>query len=564
MTGAPDGDVHRALAAMGATPLKYYSFGVVAVRPPEHESGPPLGNFSPSAPAMPSTGEGTQERYRSLSVAAVFPLLGLALPEAFHVDVEPIWPVGAPVSERGVMLDRPTDGPAAFASAAHPAISALPQAAYTSVFSHDAMVAAPPGYATPPTGLAENGPRYTPFVMPAWLDPNVAAEAATNRANEHGPTVSLPWLDEAPDLPQQPAVSPHMPQVSSAQAVDETPNHARHQWGRPSGYVDPLSEPFAASTPGGFSPFVNNGVSAHDAAAHDTHSAGPHQNGATKWPAWLQDTPPTGGHSGRDAAMPEPNLQSPPNLQSSHVRADDWSLPTLDEPVPSAASAHAPIAPMPAFAPPTLEHRAFETLQAAALPLEPVTHPSAEAEPQTTERQPWEGHVAVSAPLPQPAPAPLLPVPGLHIDGASERAALIAPDHPEAPYPAPTWHEPPQNEPTWHDPIVREPTWDIRPTGVDNVPEPLFQSTIPGSIPATDPNLGHDTTTVADGHWSGSSPPLSDVRWGADVTPPSHQATPAEIAQPNGVKPGVARGNRPLADMFRALGGGTDQSRNVK
>ena len=89
MTGATDGDVERALAAMGAAHLKYHSFGVVTPRPSGEQATSPA-MFGQQSGQM--VGTGGAWAVTSRRAAAVFPLLGDAVPEAFHLDVEPRWP----------------------------------------------------------------------------------------------------------------------------------------------------------------------------------------------------------------------------------------------------------------------------------------------------------------------------------------------------------------------------------------------------------------------------------------------------------------------------------------
>jgi hypothetical protein len=360
MTGAPDSDVERALAAIGATPLKYYSFGVVAVRPPEAEANFPFGAVQNTT--LPPSGEGTAQRYRSHAVAAVFPLLGLALPEAFHIDVEPIWPVGPPVSEGAVMLDQSADLLAPFAGLGNRASTSSASQPYSDIFAPAAVSAAPPSYESPPTGWADPPAKFVPFVMPAWLDPNRARDA------DHAPPEperQRPWLDDVP---------PPTPPVAPAAAAALAPQPA---------VSTPLFEDGPPAPTAMFSPFLRNDM--HEQAG----SLPPPSAASPAMPSWMTEHLP-------------PIIS--PTVSEEHESLPDWTLPILydapqtaeTEPPPmNFASHNAEFTPLPLLQShePPLGHEPTanpiasvpEPAPAAPIPPEPISHESLGHEPLPDE-----------------------------------------------------------------------------------------------------------------------------------------------------------------------------------
>jgi hypothetical protein len=538
MTGAPDGDVDRALASMGATPLKYYSFGVVAVRPPELDRARSEGSRSDGmgfpfglatqaglAPPLPPSGEGTSERYRSHSVASVFPLLGLALPEAFHIDVEPVWPVGPPVSEQSVIFDRSTSTAAIGAlHARHEASDHSKFATNVEMFPQEAVKSSPVVYATPPDGESQfSSTNGGVFVMPAWLDPASAANGPLTV-----PANPLPWLDNpanaAPPAPGKPSVTPNA-----------VPDWVRPPAASPDPQVNHLNDGGSV-----YSPFVQNGVAAPGNPLEKPGEFAAHAE--PPLPHWLQDT-------------------APPATAAPEMRHADWSVPDLNEhPVdaqnpqaaPETLTGPAPAHPMPAFAPPSLVHTPEPQ------PLRSVVHEERSMLPESISHE----HV-----LPKASHEVAYPFSARH-----NHAGGVGQEQ-ETHFPSQLYPLPESDaEPTWH-----EPPFEAAPPNFVEVNRPHFAT--PETTNDTGPASASFPGAFEFGNSWGGSPslpgnetsktqaPPAPVEPTRDVKPPLFAALPAVNPPTSAPKPASPAASRPLADLFRTLGGsgsgGSEPPRSV-
>jgi len=495
MTGATDGDVDRALAAMGATNLKYHSFGVMTVRPPGSDPLKPgiaTPGFLPN-PGLPPTGEGTAERYRAHAVSTVFPLLGLALPEAFQIDVEPEWPVGPPVSDPGLFLDPSSGAPLAPGYGAAPPIGApvghpgypppyapppYPGQAYPSPQYPAPMP--PPGY-PPQAGYPQTGfppPGYAPpaasrpsFSMPSWLDPAAAAPPPQTHPRPA-------WL-ETPSAP----VPPAEPQPYA-------------QTGYPSAGAEPLPMGYKASPPealptrgagdwqqtppphaeGAYSPFAPAA-----ATPPDSRNAG-------NFPSWLDETPPAPRPLAADWTMHAP---------ASHLTDPQTTDPHAP---PYSESAH----PMPEFAAPA--------------PAEP---PVLQTPERPQEMPPQERLQNQWGQLPDPANFEPSRYDSSHYEPTVYEPPKPEPGHSEQSHPEPIWREPPAPQADH-----ATPSYDGFPaTGQPGFSNPVYHPPF-HTAPDFEPPAIEETVNL---------PPV---------------AAPAQV-------PPAPAGRRPLADMFRTLGGGS-------
>ncbi len=491
MTSASDGDVERALAAMGATPLKYYSFGVVAVHPPASEHRiPPIGAATTNG--LPPSGEGTIEQYRAHAVSTVFPLLGLALPEAFHIDVEPVWPVGPPVSDQGILLDRNGNIASSFAGLSHPAFTTGPLPKTSSD---------PKTYSSMADGASDTASTSVPFVMPAWLDPTRSAEPAVTPGPVPSPAPAnlFSWLDMQASAPGPitPPGPPNMyPNYGSNDARAPLGATSQNQWAQnPEAYA-PLS----------FSPFAQAGYQAdHQASAEASVPPSVKMS-----PHWLDTI--------KHAEKPE-----------DHVKLTDWSVVAHDEHV------HRHLSPFEQTTPdPT---RSTDDQAAAPFVIQPT--------------QPEQFYAAAT-----PAEAPA--------DG-QELSRLADPA-------APKWHEPQFHEPS--EPVTAPshgaldtvaPTSEAAPTGIAAISSggssggaDAWQWPYQWSASGT-----HDISPASATPYSSGTSPAPSPALSTDASP--HLSTDASPnlsteASPNlsseAPPPSKRNGSRPLADMFRTLGGG--------
>jgi hypothetical protein len=523
MTGAPDGDVDRALASINATPLKYHSFGVVSVRPPGSDAATTeavsahgrLGDaYGAPAPGLPPTGEGTTGRYRVHAVSTVFPLLGLALPEAFQIDVEPVWPVGPPVSDQGMLLDRPP----------------VMQHGHRNT-NHET------GYQAP---AKDPWPEPMPSSsMPPWLDP-------LPRANP---------LNQLPDEPVS-AMDPHrnFPEwnassVEPSSLHSSEPGRARrlNMWGDELGSTEPAyDDPFGGRSaqtpdeagregadhrrpapPSEFSPFGQNGVGSPGHAAPTPAEP----------PSWLNHE----FHGGRSAV--HETLGTTP--------ISDWTLPEVHlsraEPPPASpmpephppASWHERDHPHPEFPEPTTspplvsafdDQRDDDAISRSIsgegpdLSHAPVFQPAIDAEP--AERDMVDRHeefmphqASGHEPADMPGPSAQVDVP--------MNLASAEPFHDNAQHPTRDPYAPDPYAPSRYQPFDAEPTWHDAPAA-------------PG--PAAEVAAG-----------SGIAAWLQPGGTGAVDATPETAPTPVSVAS-------SSTKARPLADMFRTLGAGPPRS----
>ena len=304
MTGAADGDVERALAAMGAAPLKYHSFGAATVRP----AGTPPG-VSVMPPRDPATAAvlitDTAHPFTPQSTTAVFPLLGRALPEAFQVDVEPRWPSAHPATPRragslGDQASRRTDP--WWAGVAMPDFAApLPPPVLA------------PGVAPPPV-VTRPAPPAAPFSLPDWLSPD----------QDRAPA-STPHPATLPPSPRQPSPS----QPSPSQPSPSQPSPSQPSPSQPSQRQQPRPYPFASPA---LSPTPVPTPPAAPLPATPPPSQADTPDGAFPLPPWLEPPP---------AAEPVPSAVTPLDITPT-------PLPPLERPFSPFADSDATIRPPPA------------------------------------------------------------------------------------------------------------------------------------------------------------------------------------------------------------------------
>jgi len=462
----------------------------------------------------------------------VFPLLGLALPEAFHIDVEPVWPVGPPVSEQSVIFDRSTAttamGPG---HARHESLDQSKFPANVDMFPQDAVKSSPAVYATPPDGESQaSSETGGVFVMPAWLDPAGAANGSLRTAPTP-PPLPLPWLDNMPNV-NMPNVN--MPSVAPPEPVrPPLKTDALHDWAKPTQTSTDLpanQSNYGASV---YSPFVKNGVTTSDSSFEKTQETAADSQ---PLPPWLQDTAPS-----RSGEPPARNLDwSVPNLSQHPL--DAHNPPASPETPPEPFLAH----PMPAFAPPAIVHKTEpQSLrpviheEPARLP-EPVPHE--ETSPKSVHDTPYEADPRYDQADP------------LHQGPEARFGSQIYP------------FSATDAEPTWHDPPVDMSRPDFVEVNKPHFAAPEIMNSMSAPAPLF-PNAAPSSAADLPGPWTGSASKPTDET-GKIQAPPAHvgpnhedrdqlfAALPAVTPPVPPPKPPAPASSRPLADLFRTLGGG--------
>ncbi len=504
MTGSPDGDVARALASINSTPLKYHSFGVVSVRPPGSE---PDGYANGSRAGLPPSGEGTAERYRAHAVSSVFPLLGLALPEAFQIDVEPVWPVGPPVSEQGILLDRMNGSPAPHTPGSGGADGWMPPPSFTPY--------SPPAYTPPPSGVSEAGPAAPPaFSMPPWLDPLPPANPLHHLPE--APVSSYLPLDPHQNFPGWVRATVEPPVTRPA---DPAPVRRLNAWGDETAIGESPGLPFSveptlppSSTE--FSPFLRPGFGqAADPTAAPMYA-----------PSWLEtakpaEAEPFGHPLAHDWTSPADPIIAPPQVANAAESTHSFPQAIPDLTPLANGSMSEPYAPVTQSLQPQSPEpwdRLAETAGFSPFHDRPAHHEPPRDEPVV--------HVPPEQASFEPMPVPTLAPPAV-ID---ETPVFLAQPGLDDAY-APSRHQAFDAEPTWHDaPSVH----DSFTTG-------------PHGAPAIETASEHQDHGVTPG-------PAWQHAFGQAATPAEE---PTPTAPPGGASPGSAKG-RPLADLFRTLGAG--------